>query len=396
MATTPDNNLSLAEIQALGFGNHHLGATGSYDGINQNKSPTNTGDFRSTSTAMTNTIYGINHRQTPLALPMNKDHYGLTFFTRPQLNMQPENLVAVRRFVRLLNENPLSIERVIRCYLDPRLQVGLYANEKEATKNAIECPLVDKQQLFIPLLTNTLLNISGWPDLSAPTWTAKDGPYKESYSLVDGIVMNYSTYNLTANFRNLKTDPISKLFSYWIEYQSAVFEGTMTPYGDMVTENEIDYNTRIYRVTLDPTKQIVRNISCCGAAFPISDPIGGIFDFSSEKPYNDANAEISISFQCMGFWYNDDIIIEAFNTAVSYFHSGMKKDNRAKYMTQIPFNLLPLFNNRGYPYIDPKSMQLQWFIDTNIYQAKLNAFKNFDKVLDGALGLAYAKEEFGV
>mgnify|MGYP001388152146 CR=1 FL=1 len=395
MATTPNDSLSLSDIKSLGFGNHRISEASSYDGVNQNKSPINTGDYRSTSRALTDTVYGINHRQTPLAIPMNKDHYGFTFFTRPQLNMQHDNLTAIRRFVRLLNNNPLSIERVIRCYLDPRLQVGLYHPNIEPIP-AIECPLVDKEQVFIPLLTNTLLNISGWPDISSPIWTAKDGPYKESYSLVDGNITNYQSYNVTANFRNVKTDPITKLFSYWTEYQSAVFEGVMTPYGDMIFENEIDYNTRIYRITLDPSKQIVRNIACCGAAFPISDPIGAIFDYSSEKPYNDANAEISISFQCMGFWYNDDIIIESFNKAVRYFHSGMYPDKKDSYMKMIPYAMLPLFNNRGYPYIDPKSMQLQWYVTKQVYEAKLAAYKDFDKMLDGALGLAYTLEEHGV
>ena len=37
--------------------------------------------------AISKSFYGINHRQTPSAIQINKDYYGLTFFTRPELNL---------------------------------------------------------------------------------------------------------------------------------------------------------------------------------------------------------------------------------------------------------------------------------------------------------------------
>ena len=51
------------------------------------------------STAISNNLFGINHRQTPSPVPLNRDHYGLAFFTRPQLNLQDEN---IRNFPLLL------------------------------------------------------------------------------------------------------------------------------------------------------------------------------------------------------------------------------------------------------------------------------------------------------
>ena len=58
--------------------------------------------------AIGNNLYGINHRQTATPVPSNKDTYGLTFFVRPQLNLQTDNIRNVRQFYPLLTENETS------------------------------------------------------------------------------------------------------------------------------------------------------------------------------------------------------------------------------------------------------------------------------------------------
>ena len=365
------------DVRQLGFGNHSL-VSGVQGEVFES----------SDSNAMTNNVYGINHRQTPLAIPMNKDHFGLTFFTRPQLNMQTNNLRNLRIMHPLLSQEPLSYHRMIRCLLDPRMMTG-YGDSTEnndGAVNGITCPLVDNNMAFIPVLTNSLTAISGWPDIKVPTFTSREGPYKEGYSLVDGLTVDYSTYNLTANFRNSRGDPITSLFYYWTHYSSNVFEGTMSPYPDFITENEVDYNTRIYRLILDPSKRKVQRIAACGAAFPIAVPMGGIFDFSDEKPYNDVNASISIPFQAMGFICQDDILIRAFNLTVGIFNKQMRAESRDSNMVKIPFEHLNFFNNRGYPFIEPNTRELQWFINKDYYDAKIEALRNLDRALDSALG----------
>ncbi|MGZ7196756.1 hypothetical protein ACXWOC_11260, partial [Streptococcus pyogenes] len=51
-------------------------------------------------------------------MPINKTHYGYVFFTRPQLNMQTNNIKHVRNLLPLLTTQDKSIHRAIRCYLD--------------------------------------------------------------------------------------------------------------------------------------------------------------------------------------------------------------------------------------------------------------------------------------
>lgn len=315
--------------------------------------------------AIGNNLYGFNHRKIASAVPINKDDYGLTFFTRPQLNMQGDNLRNIRRFYPLLTTDSLTIHRYVRCLLDPRLASG-----------GITCPLLDNQQAFMPVLSNNLNNLSGWPDLVVPTFTSKEGLYKEAYSQVDGITDNYTAYNLNATFRNTRGDPIVYLFYVWTFYQSLVFQGLLVPYPDYIVQNRLDYNTRIYRLVLDVSRRYVTKIAACGVAFPISDPIGQFFDYSIDKPYNDQSRDITIQFQCLGAQYFDDILVKEFNGTVQIFNPDMRDDRRERVYVKLGTNLIGYFNNRGYPRINPDDYELEWWVPYDFYQARVNALFN--------------------
>jgi len=343
------------------------------------------GSIGAIQTAIGNNIYGINHRQVPSAVPMNKDNYGLTFFVRPQLNMQAANLRNLRLFTPLLSTDRTSFPRITRCLLDPRMMYGYPIQTSDPDEperyEQLDCPFVDNSQAFIPILTNHLKSISGWPDVSVTPLTSKEGAYKEAHSMVDDITVNYTAYDMEATFRNSKGDPIMSLFHAWVHYQSAVFEGTLLPYPDMIVENEIDYCTRIYRIILDPTKRFVQKIGATGASFPTSLPIGGYFDYSSEKPYNDANSDITIRFRCMGAMYQDDILIKEFNATVGIFNPSMTEKSIERDMVAIEPMYLNVFNNRGYPRIEPDTYELNWYVSKVEFSKKIRAIEEFRKKL---------------
>ncbi len=323
--------------------------------------------------SMFNTYYGINHRQTPLAVPMNKDVYGLTFFTRPQLNFSADNLRRFRKFYPLLGGSDVSIQRYIRCMLDPRLQYGY------ADFDRISCPLVDTNMAFIPVLTNQLETVTGWPETSVPMFTSKTGNRKEEFSMVDGIMDNFSSYDLHATFRNSRGDVINNMFHYWTWYSGCVFDGVLLPYSDMLISNEIDYNTRIYRIILDSSKRYVQKLMCSGASIVGADVMASAGDYTKDKPYSDANESISMNFRSTGFFVNDPIIIRWFNECVQIFHPLMRDDKRTTSMVKIPINMLDYFNSRGYPYINPTTYELEWWLEANLVQEKLgflNSIRN--------------------
>lgn len=258
---------------------------------------------------------GINFNQTGTVLPRAKDSYGFTFFTRPQLNLTTMNLSNYRGFYNLLTSNPISYQRYTRLMLDPRLSIV----------NKMECPFVDPYNAFIPILTNNIVSVSGWPDLTVPTHTSEAGLYGEEHTFVDGVTNHYESFDVDVTLKNTRGNPLLYFFYIWIKYESLVFEGILNPYLDMITENEIDYNTRIYRIVLDTTKRYVTYIGATGASFPVNVPTGSLFDYNIDTPLNTKNSEISIRFRSMGFIAFEDYLKLAFNQTVAIFNPDMRK-----------------------------------------------------------------------
>lgn len=338
------------------------------------------GNVGSITDAISNNFYGINHRQTPAAIQRNKDYYGLTFFTRPQMNLTWDNVKDVRQLAPLLTNEEKSIQRIIRCTLDPKLMDGHLVDEHlngiAHAKNILKCPIIDNRQAFIPLLTNNLLSISGWPDVTAPTYTSQPGAYQEIFGFIDGITKNYGTYDIHANFRNIPGDPITLLFLVWIHYASSVFEGIMVPYPEKIINNEVDYNTRIYRLVLDTTKRFVKKIAACGAGHPVTSPIGNAFSYESDRPIDISNDQISIPIRCYGACYQDDILIREFNQTAYMFNPLLdpSNSNRKNVYMKIPPNALGIFNNKGYPLINEETYELEWWIEITEFQPIYNKY----------------------
>lgn len=339
----------------------HLGATSPVGSLDQ---------------AIGNSFYGINHRQQPGAVPMNKDISGLTFFTRPLLNLQTENLQADRRLAPLLTSDSKSLPRIIRNTLDPRLAMR--------ASNPINCEFVDPFQAFIPFLTNNLMSIGGIRDIIADSTDSEPGSYREVFSQVDGTSLDYTAYDIDCTFRNVIGDPIMSMFHYWIHYASFVYEGVLIPYPDLLMENEIDYNTRIYRLVLDPQKTYVTKIWACGAAFPRNNPEGNSFNFEHDKPYNMANDNITVSFRCNGSMSNDPIVYKEFNDVVILFNKKMRDESRSRTMTKIPHPLLNLFNNKScYPRINLDTFELEWWVTQEDFYAITNGYGDKGDELQG-------------
>jgi hypothetical protein len=169
-------SFSAHDLNFTGFGNHSLQ-------LEESGPISLPGDkeFKLDKTQSNNTdnAWGINHRMVPLALQLNKDCYGITFFTKPQINLRDDNCRRDRKFSRLLTMNDKSIQRIVRCTLDPRL---LFNTQRDAegqdiegsSQSTITCPLVDRKLAFIPFLTNNLVSLSGFPDLRVPTYSARN------------------------------------------------------------------------------------------------------------------------------------------------------------------------------------------------------------------------------
>lgn len=320
--------------------------------------PTNSG-----SKAIANTLYGINSQKTSSLVPLNKDDYGYVFFTRPQLNLTTFNLRGYRKFYDLLTKDENSILRYIRCMLDPKLEYI----------EGLKSPFVDNKNPFIPLLTNTIEQMGGWPDPVIESYTTPQGLKREQLSMVDSQLEIYSSFTIDCSFKNIVNDPVSLLFHVWGTYPTLTFQGILAPYNVFMLENALDYNTRIYRLIMDETRTYVKKISATGASYPINIPMGRFFDFKSDGTYNDQNNSINIRFECNGADYNDSILCKEFNMTSDIFNDDMYKLNKGESghnLVKVPSSMVSMFNYRAYPRINLDTLELEWYIDSrsNIYK----------------------------
>lgn len=306
--------------------------------------------------------YGFDHEELGMLLPKSNDQYGLTFFTRPRLRLTYDNIIADRTFALLNNKDENSVYRWVRATLDPLIRQGYHS-----------CPLVDPKQAFIPMLTNALSSLSGWPEISVDTYTSNEGIRKEQWSMADGFAKFHSVFSLNAEFKNMVNNPITELFYYWTQYALMVHEGLMFPHLDSSLENEIDYQTRIYRVVFDSTGNFVQDIAACGIAFPLASNIAAKFDFTDESVFNQGLDVVSIPFQCTGAIYKDPILMKEFNLTVQTFNLGMHDSVREKEYRCLNPNELRLFNHFGYPRIDPFTGAFEWWVSKADYKAVMNA-----------------------
>lgn len=319
------------------------------------------------SRAYTNTLMGFDHRFAGIPVPVNTDSRGMIFFTRPRMNLSYDNIMRDRTLMFMAGEDKNSLGRAIRSWLDPIASRGTYAaagyNEDNG-RPKVESNLVDDRSPFIPVLSNALLSMGGWPDIVAEYFSSDQGIRKEQFFYYDGPRRYYGEYDLTCSWRNLPGDPITSLLQAWIMYGMNVLSGNMLPYPNAIVEREIDYNTRIYHFILDPSRRFIQKAAACGAAAPISAGIAAAFNFSSDQPYAQDNMrQISAPFHCVGVDYNDPIIFDEFNRLQAHYNPDMATINsRETYLVKVPYNELNLFNNYGYPYIDPLSLELQWWV----------------------------------
>ena len=315
--------------------------------------------------ALSNNIYGINILQNPGMYKSNKDQQGYTFMTRPQLNLQKDNLRNYRELYPLLNEDPNSLAKAIRILLDPRVGVGYKyrLNGKDFTMPASYSAVVDPFNCFIPLITNNIVNISGWPDLVMDTSASEPGLHKQVFVLPNGIVQNYGDYDLSLTLQNISGDPSSVLFHAWLHYMGAIKMGKMLPYHDHIVKDRLDFTTRIYRVVLDERKRNVTKIFACIAGFPTSAPTSMFADYNRETPFSEQTKEFNIRLKCMGFVAYDPLLIRHFNKTVSMFKLEMEDGLREYSMTLLDHGRYRENNHRAYPRINPDTMAMEWWVD---------------------------------
>ncbi len=340
--------------------------------------------------AIANALFGLNHRNTGNLVPSNRDQQGYVFVVRPQLNMQKENLSNVRKLYPLLSNNPTSVDRYVRCTLDPRQQTGYSFNTKPVSPAnrkyydsiglypnsvpGIQCSLVDMRQCFIPLITNMVEKVTGWPESQVPTMSFEPGLFREKYALVDGMMENYDEYEIDFAFKGMKGNVLLYLLYIWTYYPTLLIGGQLARYPDYRSENRLDYTTRVWRLTMDESNETVSMLTASGASFWVTTNVAPFADYDRGTAVLNPAKEFTIRCKCLGFQFFDPILVQEFNTTVTQFNPEMSDQFRDDDMIKVPKSWLSYFNFRGYPRINPSSMELEWYIDKTYFNVRSAEF----------------------
>lgn len=338
--------------------------------------------------AMQTIFYGINHRGVGIPIAPNSDQFGLTFFTRPDLNLSYDNCDDDDRLKPYILDKENGLRSACMAYLDPRGAWGSVLSVDKSGKTyrlkELKSNLIDKNSPFIGMLSNLLTSMSGWPDMVADTYTSTPGIYREEQSIVDGVSEDFSAFDITANFKNIAGDPVTLLFNLWYIYMTRVYAGQMMPYPRNIMGNRIDYNTKIYRLVLDPSRTYVNKIATT-IAFPTAVSMGAAFNFDNQKPTTEENAQISMNFKCNGVQYNNMADVLQFNRTVGVFDANMRPidatdptsvlagvdKNRYK---KIEKPWIDYMNWRGRPFINPATMELEFYAPNELFEKDI--YKN--------------------
>lgn len=352
--------------------------TSQFDSLSQGK-PLDSLLLQSKDSEASRFIRGFNRKENLVITQSKTDAQGFVFFTKPFCNLLEDNLLGreARRLLWLADRNPDSMAAAIKCSLMPdpnmfnvvsRAQgVGRSGGRIAHTRSSI----VDDFNPFIPMLTSSITNLTGWPDRVTEYFQSEEGIAKEVHAYVDNRPDQFGTFDLTASFAASDGDFINGWCQSLWEYQSHVAQGTLLPFPAFITERELDYNVRIYRVILDPTGMYVRKMACVGAAILGADTSGADFNYTSESLTTQDNNEISVPFKCMGAWYNDPACVRAFNNTTFMYNPGLKdpQQRNANFTKLTPDEVKN--HTVGYPVI-ADDMELQWWVPNAVYELLFN------------------------
>jgi len=285
--------------------------------------------------------------------------YGLTFITRPHLNLNPHNL-KVDRVLNLLNtadEN--TIQFAIRCMLDTEFA------RTAAFEKAMKCPFIDWRSPFFTWITNNMQSISGGPTYQIDVDTEEGGYFGEAQSTAKASDSYSKPFDINIEVIDPYGGPIAAAIFYWTYAMDAQYKGWILPYPGDIEEQVLNYTVSIYRFLTDVTgEHIVRAYKYTGC-FPISRPGASLADFTRDTPFIEQARSFSIGFRCNHVDENDPIIFKEFNDLVERYYPVFNKGNAnhrrpmdfkevtqwAKSLNLIRNTFIPDYNYTGIPYI---------------------------------------------
>ncbi len=271
---------------------------------------------------------------------------GITFITRPMMNMTLGNLRQQNTMSLLASDGPDSVPFSIRCMLDARISKFDDRIDPIVKQNADSSRVVNNNFPFIPYMTNSLEAIDGWPDITIETYTTEGGYMGEDQTMPIGMDFGDKTYDLTLHFREVDGGMIMATFQYWLLWMGLATRGTMVPYPESEADNIAEFTCSIYRFTLDNSRRFIKEWSRATGCFPKSIPKGAIFNQAEGENFISAAMKFSVPFVANHIRHNDPLDFLDFNTLMQMYAGENYTENKVQLPAAAEFNFM------GLPYVD--------------------------------------------
>lgn len=276
----------------------------------------------------------------------NQVFSGYTFITRPRLCLTAPNLQA-NRFMQLFNTTKAdSIQFAIRCLLDTKFS-SPFRSDGITTSSINQSPYFDPYNPFIPILSNTLQDMSGSPSQHIEPISTEGGYFSEDMRIAIGSDRYNKSFDVSMTFTDIEGGLVDTLFKLWMTYIDLVTVGECMAYPEDIVHQRLNYTVSIYRFLTDPTNRFIEGCAKYTGCFPIDRPAGARYDISRSERYVEAAKNFTIQFVCNKFEENDPIILLEFNTLMQRYCPWIAyKYNK---MDSAPYGLD--YNYVGLPYI---------------------------------------------
>lgn len=217
---------------------------------------------------------------------VNRMYRGMTFITRPKLNLSTRSLRQDPHMQMLDNANPYSFQMAIRAWLDTN-----FSKKNDAIVR--NCPYFNKQSAFNIPLMNSLTAISGWPDTVIETYTTRGGYFSEDQTIAVGSTDGRQTTNLTLSCRDYQGGFVMAMLYYYLRSLYLQSSGLSTVYTEDIDAFRLNYTFSIYRFLLDPYRKHIPYWAKATGCFVNGLPTGDLFNFSIDDEYIPTSREFS-------------------------------------------------------------------------------------------------------
>lgn len=317
----------------------------------------NFGTGRGESSHMIESVLSKHDRFGSSPIQLNSELVGLTFFTRPQLNLSTTSLRQDPQLAMLDIIDPLSLMFSLRCNLDTR-----FMRSAPAEQTADISPWVNTESPFNIPLGNSIVGMSGWPDFNVEYETTESGYYAEDMTLVRGSDRGRRTYDISCTFRDIQGGYIMAYFFYWLHAMALQMEGVTVAYPEDRAANRLNYTVSIYRFILDPSMRTITKWAKATGCYPVSLPIGDVFNFNPGDSHIPTAQQFTIPFKVNNVSYMDPRHLLAFNSLVKRYMNFSEKDFGSRNSKRIRTKAEAQNNFSGIPWIDTTdgTNELMW------------------------------------